>query len=120
MRRSHRYILDVTGWEMRMPDGEMVIPQLVGADTYKYLGTEMTTGWASGRGQAAARSKVVHKCREMIGLIGRAPLASEAQIEKAIALRGGYGVCPQGRRSAHRLLEHTPRARACPQRPRPG
>jgi hypothetical protein len=35
---------DVTGWEMVMPDGS-TIPQHEGDDKYKYLGTELTTGW---------------------------------------------------------------------------
>ena len=81
--------VDVEGWEMRMPDGVTVIPQLVGAESYKYLGTEMPTGWSSGRAQDEARAKVVRACRQMIGLIGRAPLTTEAQIEKAIALGVG-------------------------------
>ena len=41
---------DVEGYEMRMPDG-MPIPQLKGDERYKYLGTELRTGWANGEGQ---------------------------------------------------------------------
>ena len=76
---------DVTGWEMVMPDGS-TIPQLEGDDKYKYLGTELTTGWNRGEAQAAVRKKVVAKCRQAIGLIARIPLLSEEQLAKAIEL----------------------------------
>ena len=35
--------VDVTGWEMKFPDGK-TIPQLTGDEEYKYLGTELTSG----------------------------------------------------------------------------
>ena len=76
---------DVTGWEMVMPDGS-TIPQLEGDDKYKYLGTELTTGWNRGEAQTAVRKKVVAKCRQAIGLIARIPLLSEEQLAKAIEL----------------------------------
>ena len=57
-----------------MPDGETVIPQLVGEETYKYLGSEMRTGWAEDASQKELRTKIKRKCRQLIGLIGRAPL----------------------------------------------
>lgn len=77
--------IDVTGAEMVMPDG-MVIPQLVGDEAYKYLGTEMRTGWADGKGQDEVRQKVVRKCRQMIGLIGRMPMLTSHQMSRAISL----------------------------------
>ena len=91
--------LDVTGYEMRMPDGE-VLPQLVGEDTYKYLGTEMRTGWADGKGQDEVRRKVVRKCRQMIGLIGRVPQLTSHQMSRAIGLAVGGTIGFYGRSSA--------------------
>ena len=84
---------DITGWEMRLPDNT-IIPQLVSKtpegklvnETYKYLGTEMRAGWAEGRGQDETRHKMVSKCRQLIGLIGRTPLETLSQMEKAISL----------------------------------
>ena len=76
---------DVTGWEMRMPDGT-VIPQLVGDEKYKYLGSELTTGWNQGDAQTTVRKKVVGKCKQAIGLIARVPLITEEQLAKAIDL----------------------------------
>ena len=51
---------DVEGYEMRMPDG-MMIPQLKGDESHRYLGTELRTGWANGEGQYA-RPLVVSSC----------------------------------------------------------
>ena len=84
---------DVSGWEITLPDGT-VVPQLVSKteegetvnETYKYLGTEMRAGWADGHGHDETRAKVVRKCRQLIGLIGRAPLATQQQMSKAISL----------------------------------
>ena len=76
---------DVSGWDMKLPDGT-VIPQIAGEETYKYLGTELRSGWADGSTHEDARDKVKRKCRQLIGLIGRVPLATLAQMEKAIAL----------------------------------
>ena len=88
---------DVTGWEMRMPDGETVIPQLVGEETYKYLGSEMRTGWAEGASQKELRTKIKRKCRQLIGLIGRAPLLTEEQMNTAFSLALGSVIGYYGR-----------------------
>ena len=76
---------DVEGWEMRMPDG-MVLPQLKGSETYKYLGSEMAAGWGGGEAQKVVRAKVVRKCKQAVGMIGRVPLMTEEQMSKAMAL----------------------------------
>ena len=55
---------DVEGYEMRMPDG-MLIPQLKGDESDKYLGTELRTGWANGEGpplRLSARSRPPFAC----------------------------------------------------------
>jgi len=83
---------DIEGWTMRMPD-KTVIPQLTGDDKYVYLGTELSTGWAGGSAHEAARAKVVRKCRQVLGMIGRAPLATEKQVAKVSAL--GYRILRQ-------------------------
>eukprot|EP00965_Chrysotila_dentata_P079209 2612057-Pleurochrysis_carterae.AAC.1 len=36
---------DITGWEVMLPDGTR-IPQLTGAEAYKYLGTQLRPGRA--------------------------------------------------------------------------
>ena len=76
---------DVTGYEMRMPD-DSLIPQLVGEEIYKYLGTEMSTGWNNGKAHMPARTKVVAKCRQLIGLLGRVPCLTEQQFGNAVSL----------------------------------
>ena len=75
----------MTGWELKLPDGR-IVPQLVGDDTYTYLGTEMTTGWNQGKAQDALRQKVVRKCRQMIGLVGRVPCLTQEQMGQTISL----------------------------------
>ena len=77
--------IDVTGYEMRMPDTSL-IPQLVGDETYKYLGTEMSTGWNNGKAHKYARAKVVRRCRQLIGLLGRVPCLTEQQFGTAVSL----------------------------------
>ena len=77
--------VDVTGYEMCMPDGSTV-PQLVGDDIYKYLGTEMNTGWRHGNAHKPARAKVVARCRQLIGLLGRVPCLTEQQYGCAVSL----------------------------------
>ena len=59
---------DVEGYEMRMPDG-MTIPQLKGDESYKYLGTELRTGWANGEGQTEMRKRCVADCKRVIWII---------------------------------------------------
>ena len=76
---------DINGWDMILPDGT-TIPQLVGDETYKYLGTEMRAGWADGKGQKECREKVVRKCRQLIGLIGRTPIATHEQMNRVMSL----------------------------------
>jgi hypothetical protein len=46
----------------------------------------MTTGWNKGTAHKQARTKVVIKCRKLIGMIGRLPCLTEQQMAKAIAL----------------------------------
>ena len=75
---------DVEGWDMRV--GGMTIPQLVGEERYRYLGSEMTTGWSGGESQCAIREEVVRKCRQALGMIGRIPLITEEQMGRASAL----------------------------------
>ena len=77
---------DVEGWEMRMPDGETVIPQLVGAEKYKYLGTELRAGWGGGQAYEDARANVVNKCRNAIAMLGRVKQLTHRQMETAMAL----------------------------------
>ena len=85
---EHGIEKDVTGWELKLPDGR-VVPQLVGDETYTYLGTEMTTGWNNGSAQKTLRKKVVRKCRQVIGLVGRVPGITHEQMGKAISLGVG-------------------------------
>ena len=77
--------VDVSGYEMKMPD-DSIIPQLQGEELYKYLGTEMNTGWHNGKAHARARAKVVTRCRQLIGLLGRVPCLTEQQLGSAISL----------------------------------
>ena len=78
-------VVDVTGFEMRMPDGT-VIPQLTGDERYKYLGTELRGGGEGKVMMDHTRARVVHKCKQLMGMIGRLPHATEAQMNKAMAL----------------------------------
>ena len=80
-----------------MPDGETVIPQLVGEETYKYLGSEMRTGWAEDASQKELRTKIKRKCRQLIGLISRAPLLTEEQMNTAFSLALGSVIGYYGR-----------------------
>ena len=59
---------DVEGYEMRMPD-DTRIPQLKGDETYKYLGTELRTGWANGEGQTEMRERCVADCKRVSWII---------------------------------------------------
>ena len=77
--------VDVTGWEMKLPNGE-VVPQLTGNDEYKYLGTELTTGWKEGQVHSTLRRKAVRKCRQIIGLIGHVPCLRQDQMAKGMSL----------------------------------
>jgi hypothetical protein len=79
---------DMDGWEIRMPCG-MEIPQLRGEERYRYLGSDMTTGWQGGESMTAVRKEVVRKCKQAIGMVGRVPLITEEQTSRAIALALG-------------------------------
>ena len=83
---------DVEGYEMRMPDG-MTIPQLRGDESYKYLGTELRTGWANGEGQTEMRKRCVADCKRVIWIIGNLPHLTGEQIRRnmALALSGIIG-----------------------------
>ena len=83
---------DVEGYEMRMPDG-MPIPQLKGDESYKYLGTELRTGWANGEGQTEMRERCVADCKRVIWIIGNLPHLTGEQIRRnmALALSGIIG-----------------------------
>eukprot|EP00965_Chrysotila_dentata_P097856 3235405-Pleurochrysis_carterae.AAC.1 len=48
---------DITGWEVTLPDGTK-IPQLTGAETYKYLGTQLRPGRAKGISIKQMRGKL--------------------------------------------------------------
>ena len=77
---------------MRMPDG-MPIPQLKGDESYKYLGTELRTGWANGEGQTEMRERCVADCKRVIWIIGNLPHLTGEQIRRnmALALSGIIG-----------------------------
>ena len=77
--------VDVTGWEMKFPDGN-TIPQLTGDEEYKYLGAELTSGWKEGRVYDTLRRKAVRKCRQIIGLIGHVPCLRQDQMAKGMSL----------------------------------
>ena len=77
---------------MRMPDG-MTIPQLRGDESYKYLGTELRTGWANGESQTEMRKRCVADCKRVIWIIGNLPHLTGEQIRRnmALALSGIIG-----------------------------
>ena len=70
----------VTGWRLRLPDGKEV-PQVA---SYKHLGSPETATWSGG--QDGARKKVVEKCKQMIGAIGRLGVLREDQLRMAMTL----------------------------------
>eukprot|EP00965_Chrysotila_dentata_P048324 1602491-Pleurochrysis_carterae.AAC.1 len=51
---------DITGWEVILPDGG-IIPQLKGAETYKYLGTQLRPGRARGNSIKDMRKQIAQK-----------------------------------------------------------
>ena len=83
---------DVEGYEMRMPDG-MTIPQRKGDESYRYLGTELRTGWANGESQTEMRKRCVADCKRVIWIIGNLPHLTGEQIRRnmALALSGIIG-----------------------------
>ncbi|EOD18201.1 hypothetical protein EMIHUDRAFT_196329 [Emiliania huxleyi CCMP1516] len=93
---------DVEGYEMRMPDG-MPIPQLKGDESYKYLGTELRTGWANGEGQTEMRERCVADCKRVIWIIGNLPHLTGEQIRRnmALALSGIIGYYGRSTGSSH-------------------
>ena len=46
----------------------------------------MSTGWNGGKAQEDARAKVVSKCRQLIGLLGRVPCLTEQQFGNAVSM----------------------------------
>ena len=76
---------DVEGYELKLPCG-MVVPQLQGKEFYKYLGTELPTGWAEGKNQETARAKVRTQCRRLLWMIGSVPVLTDEQMGKAMSL----------------------------------
>ena len=73
------------GYEVKMPDGACM-PQLVGKDVYKYLGTELPTGWANGKAQEITRMKVRSKCRSLLGMLASIPVLTDQQLGLAMSL----------------------------------
>ena len=84
--------VDVTGYEMKMPDGTN-IPQLVGDETYKYLGTELRPGWACGEWQKDMRERVKRDCKRALWLVGNLSHLTVEQMRRnmALALSGIIG-----------------------------
>ena len=88
--------VDIQGWQMRFPNREgTVIPQLIGDDTYKYLGTKLRTSWHSGGTHVDTRDKIIYACKKVTRSIGFLDLAPH-DIRKAINLAvngiiGAYG-----------------------------
>eukprot|EP00965_Chrysotila_dentata_P115641 3821710-Pleurochrysis_carterae.AAC.5 len=76
---------DITGWDIVLPDGEK-IPQLLGAETYKYLGTQLRPGRARGGSIKDMRKVVASKAKRTIFAIGRLPGMSQEQLGKTLAL----------------------------------
>eukprot|EP00965_Chrysotila_dentata_P225342 6194694-Pleurochrysis_carterae.AAC.2 len=76
---------DITGWEVVMPDGDK-IPQLMGTETYKYLGTYLRTGRARGNSIKDTRKVVAGKAKRIIFAIGRLPGMSQEQMGITLAL----------------------------------
>ena len=60
------------------------MPQLVGQDVYKYLGTELPTGWANGKAQEVTRTKVRSKCRSLLGMLASIPVLTDQQLGLAM------------------------------------
>ena len=95
---------------MRMPDG-MPIPQLTGDESYRYLGTELRTGWANGEGQMEMRKRCVADCKRVIWIIGNLPHLTGEQIRRNMALAlsgiigyyGGTFSSSHSQRPAHSL-----------------
>ena len=56
---------------MRLPDGR-VVPQV---SSYKHLGSEEKDSW--GEALAKAREKVVGKCTQLLGMIGKVGVMDE-------------------------------------------
>ena len=92
---------DCEGWEMRLPDGKGIngegtlVPQLTAGDEYKYLGTELPTGWKGSRTQSTTRCKMVRACKNVIRDVGSLQLAPDT-LDRAMNLAvagivGSYG-----------------------------
>eukprot|EP00965_Chrysotila_dentata_P042185 1399540-Pleurochrysis_carterae.AAC.1 len=76
---------DITGWEVILPDGTK-IPQLAGAETYKYLGTELRPGRAKGSSIKQMRKNIAEKSKRIIYAIGRLPGLTQKQLGSTLAL----------------------------------
>ena len=75
----------MTGYTMRLPSG-VEVPQLVGNEHYKYLGTEMPSGWARGASQECERAKVCRKCKTLLWMIGSVPGLTDEMMGKVMSL----------------------------------
>ena len=64
-----------------------------GDESYKYLGTELRTGWANGESQTEMRKRCVADCKRVIWIIGNLPHLTGEQIRRnmALALSGIIG-----------------------------
>eukprot|EP00965_Chrysotila_dentata_P024024 795845-Pleurochrysis_carterae.AAC.1 len=76
---------DITGWEVVLPDGE-TIPQLKGTETYKYLGTHLRPGRATGNSIRDMRKQIAGKVKRLIFAIGRLPGLTQEQLGKISSL----------------------------------
>eukprot|EP00965_Chrysotila_dentata_P026311 872136-Pleurochrysis_carterae.AAC.1 len=76
---------DITGWERILPDGEK-IPQLKGAEIYKYLGTQFRPARARGNSIRGMRKIAAGKAKRLTFAIGRISGLTQEQMRRTIAL----------------------------------
>ena len=97
-RRVERDIECGEGWQMCMPDGKTVIPQIKMGETvdyYKHLGSELAPGWTGG--QDRIRAKVVTRCVGVIGVLAGVRGITVDTLNNAIDLAVGGVVDYYGR-----------------------
>eukprot|EP00965_Chrysotila_dentata_P053669 1780488-Pleurochrysis_carterae.AAC.3 len=70
---------DKTGWEVVLSDGDK-IPQLMGAETYKYFGTHLRPGRARGGSIREMRKTVAGKAKRIIFAMGRLQGLTQKQL----------------------------------------
>eukprot|EP00965_Chrysotila_dentata_P235286 6200657-Pleurochrysis_carterae.AAC.3 len=76
---------DILGWEVILPDGEK-IPQLKGAETYRYLGTHLKPGRARGGSIWDTRKIIAEKTKRIIFAVGRLLGLTQEQLGRTLAL----------------------------------